>query len=1097
MVAATQAEKHLLWHPRWQNKFVVGGGSQMSMYQWDANQSEIRHLSSQSDLSFMKCFAWSPDPTFDDLFAVGLTTGRVDLIRLEATKATRNNVLSSGPVVSLPVRNSRSCHALAFCQVDPNYLAVGLDKVRGDHSLTIWDVQSCTSAWSTSKVGQDSDESKVARPQPRIARADIGPRTDARVLQQHAPTEVVSSLSFLPRSTHLLLAGVSARWLRLFDLRSAVPPTTNIASKVSGIATNPTDPHQIATCGDNVVTVWDVRRILHPLLTFTEKDAAADGARFRPGSVVHHIEFSSTRRGVLAAMEKDSTYVRFWDLQQAQGADGMVDGELFREPSQSRVARRSWAGLPWTATAYGAKQGPSEPQEPSAVVLANTLRTKHFSRALASFALVPNSRPLSLTSQVMVVNKDGDLELYAVHDAPKQVSWSSRGDLAIGAGHSYRLLPGFQDLSPPPQPWDIPTDHAQDDHVSRGARGDVGKAVPLVGRGDEDGISVSGGGSPAGSRHAKSRTYSPASFRNYPFELTPVRNDSLVHSEKPAQHPSREVSDQIQKPKIPRAQAEKSTSRVRRSSRVVSQVVEDDISMTMRHRVIRGYGLRSAAHNIDVCHDDPCSSNALSDLWTWICHSRENMCVPTSRIHGYDFSYQGVSGIWEGIPALPHPPENRSSVSSLGDLLSASSGGTAVDSIHPSRSSSIATFGPSSSYFQTMDDLSYGDFNAAIDALLLRQGPGKKLWSPTLRTNKLSQRQFALQLCGWYLNEDELSNAITKWEKDGQQARAACWLVFSRQYTKALELLMRSQDEMHHLLTGTLAALLPGSTASSELRDHSERLIVRLQDPYFRAMLTHLTSKDWSEVLEEEALPLRERLAIAFQFLEDRALSLYLRRTTEHACSRGDIEGLIITGLTSSGIDILQSYVDRTGDVQTAAILSSYVCPSKFPDTRAGRWLETYRDLLDGFKLFHHRVSFDIERGQILQEAMQGGDKWTQPPHILIRCNYCSKPMNPGFTDAVNKGRSTACPNCSRALPRCSVCLMTLSIVPDASRDTELLNDQSPYKDTIEDAIVLCQTCRHGGHASHIIDWFFGNEGACSHGVCPVADCDCRCGDEF
>lgn len=209
-------------------------------------------------------------------------------------------------------------------------------------------------------------------------------------------------------------------------------------------------------------------------------------------------------------------------------------------------------------------------------------------------------------------------------------------------------------------------------------------------------------------------------------------------------------------------------------------------------------------------------------------------------------------------------------------------------------------------------------------------------------------------------------------------------------------------------MSGTLAALIPGNTTSNEFRDHSERLIVRLQDPYFRAMLTQLTSKDWSEVLEEEALPLRERLAIAFQFLEDRALSLYLHRTAERAFSKGDIEGLIITGLTSDGMDILQNYVDRTGDIQTAAILSSYVCPAKFSDMRAERWLEAYRDLLDEFRLFHHRVSFDIERGEILQEAVQNGDlppfEWA-PKHVLIRCNYCSKPMTPSVTDATNKSR--------------------------------------------------------------------------------------------
>lgn len=62
-------------------------------------------------------------------------------------------------------------------------------------------------------------------------------------------------------------------------------------------------------------------------------------------------------------------------------------------------------------------------------------------------------------------------------------------------------------------------------------------------------------------------------------------------------------------------------------------------------------------------------------------------------------------------------------------------------------------------------------------------------------------------------------------------------------------------------------------------------------------------------------------------------------------------------------------------------------------------------------------------------------------------------------------------------------------------------NDQplcaSHTLDTIEDAIVFCQTCRHGGHAAHILDWFYGDAGERSHGLCPVADCNCRCADEF
>jgi hypothetical protein len=98
---------------------------------------------------------------------------------------------------------------------------------------------------------------------------------------------------------------------------------------------------------------------------------------------------------------------------------------------------------------------------------------------------------------------------------------------------------------------------------------------------------------------------------------------------------------------------------------------------------------------------------------------------------------------------------------------------------------------------------------------------------------------------------------------------------------------------------------------------HCERLILRLQDPYFRALLIHLTSGDWSAILEEESLPFRERLAIAFQFLDDRALSSYLKRSVEEATIRGSIESLMLTGLRcGAGMDIIQAYVDKTSDVQ-------------------------------------------------------------------------------------------------------------------------------------------------------------------------------------
>lgn len=212
--------------------------------------------------------------------------------------------------------------------------------------------------------------------------------------------------------------------------------------------------------------------------------------------------------------------------------------------------------------------------------------------------------------------------------------------------------------------------------------------------------------------------------------------------------------------------------------------------------------------------------------------------------------------------------------------------------------------------------------------------------------------------------------------------------------------LTSTTDESLHMMSGMLAALTPssgGTTQNPELVEHCERLVVRLQDPYLRAMLTYLAVREWSEVLQEEALPLCERLAIAFQFLDDRDLGSYLHRVASRSSHDGNLEGLIVTGLTTAALDILQTYVDVTGDVQTAATLSS-MTPAGAHDSRAERWLEAYRDLLDGWKLFHHRCQFDTDRGRVLQDAVQNEElvtyEWA-PRQILLRCNYCNKSMDP------------------------------------------------------------------------------------------------------
>ena len=94
----------------------------------------------------------------------------------------------------------------------------------------------------------------------------------------------------------------------------------------------------------------------------------------------------------------------------------------------------------------------------------------------------------------------------------------------------------------------------------------------------------------------------------------------------------------------------------------------------------------------------------------------------------------------------------------------------------------------------------------------------------------------------------------------------------------------------------------------------------------------------------------------------------------------------------------------------------------------------------------------------------------------------------------LEKERLNSCPECTKPLPNCAVCLLPNSVV------NPFIEFQEKYKRkelksrekitevfNIDEALVWCQTCRHGGHLKHISEWFD------EFTFCPVTDCPCQC----
>ena len=124
------------------------------------------------------------------------------------------------------------------------------------------------------------------------------------------------------------------------------------------------------------------------------------------------------------------------------------------------------------------------------------------------------------------------------------------------------------------------------------------------------------------------------------------------------------------------------------------------------------------------------------------------------RLNGYNFANQGIQGIWEGLPP------------SVSDTAPSSSpqAGPLLDPLFVEGVQSISRT-QSRRGKHRADTPS--DFAAALqlwsayhktDAAALESAD----WKPTVSTAKLTQRRFALQLCGWSLKNEDISAVISQ-----------------------------------------------------------------------------------------------------------------------------------------------------------------------------------------------------------------------------------------------------------------------------------------------------------------------------------------------
>ena len=136
--------------------------------------------------------------------------------------------------------------------------------------------------------------------------------------------------------------------------------------------------------------------------------------------------------------------------------------------------------------------------------------------------------------------------------------------------------------------------------------------------------------------------------------------------------------------------------------------------------------------------------------------SKHLLTFGSSKVHGIDFSYQGILGIWEGLEAST-PYEMASLLESL-DLASPPEATQSSKELGPSVDVNASLRPrPSARQTQRIADGFHGNYSAALNTLNSRSNLEKTSWKPTVHTEKAQQRKLALALCDWRVDQDEIT----------------------------------------------------------------------------------------------------------------------------------------------------------------------------------------------------------------------------------------------------------------------------------------------------------------------------------------------------
>ncbi|KAM3510531.1 hypothetical protein MY11210_005831 [Beauveria gryllotalpidicola] len=1003
----------------------------------------VRH----DDFPPLTTYDWSPcDP---GLIAIGTGGGVVNLLRVDD---------GSNAFVELGSKMARNCHAVAFNTT--GLLAVGLDRVRMDQSLHVWDISRLSSI----------------EPPMRGFPADALDYVDT--IAHLEPSVSVSSLKFFEDSPHTLVAGIKSHGVRIHDLRDPNPAVTFHTRCNNNIAIDYADQNYFASSSlDHPgVMIWDRRASNRPLASAAyvqtvEEEDMPWGATLRLDQAIETDHDPSV---------VDERHSMIRSLRYCRNQRGLL--AILSRTGELRVLNTKKDSPSSNITT---EQGPEllHVEKSHELDLSYRYNSRKNDR-IVSFDWVTLGSP-DLNPRLLVLRTSGKFDILEMPSAStdhayKLIPWKSphRG---LESGHKYQDIMQFD----PKQGMEVLAATLVDQALHD---------VPIFG---PDKIAVKEGIDAALKKQETSSavverahdidTPLPVSFytsKTIAGKLRSVRN---LIKDLEAKNPStagrsrvpNELSLATNSVESCREFHEALLAATVKTSGLPSEA-QSAVDHAMLFRAKEKY-LFDPTVNRQIVSDDPWKRY----VWDWIADAELAAYDSTLVLSGTDISYLGVHAIWTND--LGRNPTTR---------------------------------------------VSPGTTNLP-DALQWERFIGpycKKRRFPrfdTVFTKRPHTRQLCLEICGW---GDPESNDPAGIDRDPSpdyptaiHTMTAARSLFHGDTRQAVDILKRASAAHPELLFVSLALQLmdrgTGAGGKHLAKEHLDfdDAVASKTDPYLRAISTLIATGDWSLVANQRSLPLADRAYVAVRNFHDDELTRWLDDHVARAIEEGDIEGIVLTGISDHLVDIFATYVEKFHDYQTATLVLSLCYPKYIDDFRCRAWRNAYRALLQRHRFFFQRTKFEVESTK--RSKRDGSNPLLKPPsrQIALRCIYCDaetslaaqhQQQQHNHHHRANSGTSTApppplppsssmesrnpllatsisagvsCPNCGRHLPRCVVCLEVVG-VPRADRPEE--RDETRMAGRFP---TFCMRCEHVLHLDHARMWF------ARHVECPVPECRCKC----